>query len=154
LSEESIDLLLQDLPTADATPIPQMDMGDFTSSAVLLTLLDGIVITTLGPRYAMTKDERKLIGEPLERILARFPAAQMAQYAQYVDPLLLLMGLVSWGSRLSRLRREAAATVAPSPVTPVPQAADKAPEKKTKPEPRAEELMSAPAGFHDLMGAL
>lgn len=136
LSEEEIDVLLEDLPPADDTPIPQEQPDEpFTSGAILLTLLDGIVQMAIGPQYAMTKDERKLIGEPLDRILSRFPAAQIAQYGAFVDPVLLLMGLISWGSRITRMKDEEKKKLAsgkatphseppspkPAPSTPIPE---------------------------------
>lgn len=104
LSESEINVLLAGLPAADETPIPQTEpLSDLTSASILLTLLDGVVQMAWGEKCAMTKAERKMLQEPLERILARFPQAQIAAVTPFVDPLLLLMGLISWGSRVSRI---------------------------------------------------
>lgn len=151
LSEDEIDLLLKDLPEADDTPLPDAQFENFTSAAIVLTLLDGIVQMAVGPQYGMTKDERKMMQEPLDRIMARFPVAQLAAYGQYVDPLLLLMGLVSWGSRISRMKREeqktsGKVTPPPSPKTPIkettPSAVPSAP--APRPVPDLGEATAAP----------
>lgn len=153
LTEDEIDLLLNELPEAQDTPIPQLPIGDFTSASIICSLLDGVVTMSMGAAYAMTKEERKMIAEPLDRIMARFPTAQLARYGQFVDPLLLLMGLISWGSRISRLKREeskGSGKPTPPPTKSTPPTAGAVPNNIS--QPTNLEAMGVPASISSFMG--
>lgn len=152
LSESDIETLLNEFPTPDATPVPQAPSPtDFTSAAIILTLIDGMVQMSLGAKYAMTKDERKMMVEPLDRIMSRFPQAQLAQYSQFVDPLLLLMGVIAWGSRIMRERN-----AEKQPATKIDKASSAGAKSVAEPIPPQpvnyppDEIMGVPAGLFNL----
>lgn len=154
LSEEEIETLLKEFPSSTDTPIPQAPtQQDFTSAAIILTLIDGMVQMALGPQYAMTKEERKMMADPLDRIMAKFPAARVAQYSQFVDPLLLLMGLIGWGSRIMRMRAaEKAETkkIEKSGSAGATNVADTPPQSRPAQFVPDDELMAAPSGLFQL----
>jgi hypothetical protein len=107
LDDEGIEVLFGDHPTPDQTPlIGPSEHENFTSAIMILSLLDGIISMALGPKYTMTKDERKMLSEPLDRMLKRLPINIAENYGRFMDPALFVMGLVAWGSRISRQRNE------------------------------------------------
>lgn len=107
LDEFDVDLLDGDQPNADPTPlVSTTDFPALTSAIMVLSLLDGLVTMALGPKYAMTKDERKMMADPLDRMMKRLPVNISEQYGRFVDPALFVMGLVAWGSRIARIRKE------------------------------------------------
>lgn len=97
--------------TADVTPPYREDLpkskeiqGAITnqSALVILALLDGIASMLWGSEAMMTPPEREMLSAPLERILSRMEFAQTEAVKKMTDPILLIMGLVAWGSRISR----------------------------------------------------
>lgn len=76
------------------------------TSAVLVSLLDGLASMAFGPQAAMNDFERQFIQEPLERILMRMDVASAEIVNRWSDPIMLAMGLIIWGSRISRLQSE------------------------------------------------
>lgn len=107
LVEEAVIITEEIHPPHDATPsISLPEIPTLTNSIIFLTLLDGLVTMAFGPKCAMTKDERKMMSEPLERMLKRLPNYVADKMSVYVDPILFVMGLVAWGSRIARIKRE------------------------------------------------
>lgn len=72
------------------------------TALVILAMVDGLAISMYGPQAAMTKTERDMITAPLERLLARFDIVNNALLAKYIDPILLLFGIMAWGMRINR----------------------------------------------------
>jgi hypothetical protein len=75
----------------------------FNLATILLTVLDSFAVAAAGDAAAMKGYEKTLIQPPLERILEKYNVVNNALVSQYMDPVLLAMGLVAWGSRVSRL---------------------------------------------------
>lgn len=74
------------------------------TAVVMLALLDGIATVLAGPTATMTESERAMLSEPLARMLAKLELSQNKVIQQYSDPVLFLMGLIAWGSRVARDR--------------------------------------------------
>lgn len=72
------------------------------TSLVIISLLNGLANLLYGSGAQMTSAEKKLIQEPLERVLQRFDIVKSGVMGQWVDPIMLVMGLAAWGSRLRR----------------------------------------------------
>lgn len=79
-----------------------------SSSIVLMALLDGLAGLLFGPDARMNDTERALINEPLERILKRLSPEVVKAVSQWGDYVMLAMGLIAWGSRITRLQKETA----------------------------------------------
>ncbi len=76
------------------------------TAIILLSLLDGIAFMAFGAGASMNEYERDLMKEPLERILMRMDITSSEALSKWSDPILLVMGIVAWGSRLMQERRE------------------------------------------------
>lgn len=50
----------------------------------------------------MQPAERQMLGEPLERMLSRIEITQTEAVKKFTDPILFIMGLIAWGSRVYR----------------------------------------------------
>lgn len=95
-----------------------------SAAVVLIAILDGLAVMAWGDAAKMTPVESGMITPPLERILARLGPALNNQVSAWGDPIMLLMGLIAWGSRISRTNR-----LKETPPEPEPN-----PEPKPKPE--------------------
>jgi hypothetical protein len=56
--------------------------------------------TMLGPGARMDDEERKMIEEPMERIMERLDPGTSAMLEKWTDPVLLAFGFVTWGVRV------------------------------------------------------
>lgn len=144
LSEDDVNTILNDFPTPDTTQIPQASIPDINSASIVLTLIDGVVQLGFGADAAMNREERRMLSEPLDRMIAKLPANRVMQLTQYVDPLMLLIGLVAWGSRIARLKEQAKPQAIPAPTSPTNQPPAQPSEPVTPPD---DELMAVPPGI-------
>ncbi len=74
----------------------------------------------------MNKLERQSIEDSLSNILARMEPQALEAISQWTDPLVLVMGLISWGTRVARIMQErdlAEAEAMPEPEPAEPAAA-------------------------------
>lgn len=76
--------------------------ANFTS-AMFITLFQGMAVATLGGDARFTEAERKLIEPSLSRLIARLPAKQAALLIQWIDPAMLVFGLGMWSVRMFKL---------------------------------------------------
>lgn len=76
------------------------------TAIIVLTLLDGIVSMFFGPAASMLDYEKDMMQAPLERMLQRMDIVNSEALAKWSDPILFTMGLIAWGSRISRERAE------------------------------------------------
>lgn len=109
------------------------------SAIILLSLIDGLASMAFGPLASMNEFERSTLQEPLERILQRIDLTSSEALAKWSDPILLVMGLTAWASRVMRERQEQHRPPGFNPNN----GDDKPPEPK-KPEPdngRTEEVV-------------
>lgn len=74
------------------------------TAIVLMTVIDGLVIGAFGEAAHMNQTEKTMIAAPLERVLAKFNLGNNTVLDKYLDPVLLAMGLMAWGMRISRLQ--------------------------------------------------
>jgi len=75
-------------------------------SATILAILNGMAGATICEEARMTRGEQKMIADPLQRILERLDIEASEKVGTYSDPVLLFLGLLTWGSRLFRLKKE------------------------------------------------
>lgn len=90
-----------------------------SGAIVLLAIVDGLAVMAWGNAARMNDTERGMITPPLERILSRLGPGINNYVSAWGDPIMLIMGLIAWGSRISRINRK-----------PEPE-----PEPKPEPEP-------------------
>lgn len=87
-------------------PLPKLKQAKIDvanqTAVVVLALLDGIMTVLAGPGAVMNEGERAMLVEPLARMLAKLELTQNAVIQKYSDPVLFLMGLIAWGSRVIR----------------------------------------------------
>lgn len=76
------------------------------SAIILLSLIDGLASMAFGPLASMNEFERLTLQEPLERILQRIDLTSSEALAKWSDPILLVMGISAWASRVIRERQE------------------------------------------------
>jgi hypothetical protein len=76
------------------------------NAAVILSILDGLAMSVIGPDGVMNEIEKTLIQEPLERIMGRLDWEVGETIGKWSDPILLVFGMVAWGSRLMDIARE------------------------------------------------
>lgn len=107
---------------------------DAQTSAIVLSMLDGLVVSQLGLGAAMQEHERAMIEPPLTRMLGRMTPDQRAAVERYSDPVMMLWGLAVYGSRVYRLAADRAAVAdEPAPMDlkpaaePAPATAARAP---------------------------
>lgn len=72
------------------------------TAAILLTLLDGMATSAFGGEASRNELERQLTDEPLQRWLERADPATLEVVAKYTDPILFMLGLAAWGTRIYR----------------------------------------------------
>lgn len=70
------------------------------NAAVILSLLDGLAVSMLGPDAALNDFDRLMIADPLERIMGRLQWETGEAVNRWADPILLVIGLIGWGNRL------------------------------------------------------
>lgn len=76
------------------------------NAAVVLSLLDGLAVMILGDQAVMNEFEKLLIAEPLERIMARMTWETGETVNRWMDPIMLVIGLITWGTRLTQVAAE------------------------------------------------
>lgn len=59
-----------------------------------------------GENAAMTQPENKMIGDPLNRMMERLDLDTSQMVGVWTDPIMLLLGLIAWGSRVWRESRK------------------------------------------------
>lgn len=84
---------------------------DAQTSAIVLSMLDGLVVSQLGLGAAMQEHERAMIEPPLTRMLGRMTPDQRAAVERYSDPVMMLWGLAVYGSRVYRIAADRGAAV-------------------------------------------
>lgn len=109
------------------------------TTLVLMLLIDGMVSAAFGPECAMNDAEREMISQPLTRILARMSPATSAMLDKYTDPVMLLFGVIMWGSRIAFTLRErdkekAAEVQAAQQPEPTPQPIEPTPLRMVAPD--------------------
>jgi hypothetical protein len=86
-----------------------------SAAVVLVAILDGFAVMLWGENAKMNPTENGMITPPLERILGRLGPGINNYVSAWGDPIMLLMGLIAWGSRVSRLNRLNAPAPQPEP---------------------------------------
>lgn len=76
------------------------------NAAIILSLLDGLAVMVLGPDAGMNDFERLMIQEPLERILSRMEWETGEAVNRWMDPIMVIIGLIGWGGRLLQVAEE------------------------------------------------
>jgi hypothetical protein len=76
------------------------------NAAIILSLLDGLAVTVLGPEASLNDFERLMIQEPLERIMSRIHWETGEAVNRWMDPVLLTIGLIGWGGRLLQIAKD------------------------------------------------
>jgi hypothetical protein len=69
----------------------------------MVATVDAACQGLFGPEAGFNPLEQELIEPPLARILAKADPEKMGQFAALMDPLLLVIGLALWGSRVQKL---------------------------------------------------
>jgi len=70
------------------------------SARLLLMVLDSAVGAAFGEEAKLLDYEAEMLIDPLGRMMLRAGPATTAALEKYTDPILLLFGLVTWGSRV------------------------------------------------------
>lgn len=81
---------------------------------MLLVILNGLVVAQFGDECSMTDTDRELIEKPLARIMARLDEETSEAVDKWIDPVMLMFGVMAWGSRVYRIesdRREASTKI-------------------------------------------
>lgn len=164
IDENSIDLQTADLDPRDQTEneksaaqkrvMAKMGKKEANQTAViLLGLLDGIAVLIAGPEAALNSLERDLILAPMERILQKMDITLVEKMGAWSDPILLIMGLTAWASRVYRITQDAKPKPEPTP-EPTPEF-NQPPQNRVNPAPDSEilitEALSAPPMVRDLI---
>jgi hypothetical protein len=72
----------------------------------LLMIIEGAAILGFGEDARLLPHEKRMITEPLARIMARLDPGVNDALNKYVDPILLVFGLATWGTRLYAIAEE------------------------------------------------
>jgi|SRR5215469_4866538 len=64
-----------------------------------------VVVTWLGAECAMERREAEMLEPPVARILSRLPSEQAAKVGVFIDPMVILIALGTWGNRIIRIQR-------------------------------------------------
>jgi len=75
-------------------------------SQIIIGSSNTVVVTWLGADCAMERREAEMLEPPIARILSRLPAGQAQKLAVFVDPMVILIALGTWGNRIIRIQRE------------------------------------------------
>lgn len=94
------------------------------TALIILTMIDGLVCMFYGSSASMNDYEREMMEPPLERMLMRLDIVSAEALSKWSDPLLFLMGLTAWISRVTREKDEAKARKEAEPPPEVTQAKD------------------------------
>lgn len=74
-------------------------------SQLLIGSTNTVVVTWLGPECAMERREAEMLEPPIARILARMPVSQSQKMATFIDPMVILIAMGTWGNRIVRIQR-------------------------------------------------
>lgn len=74
-------------------------------SQLLIGSANTVVVTWLGPECAMERREAEMLEPPIARILARMPVSQSQKMATFIDPMVILIAMGTWGNRIIRIQR-------------------------------------------------
>ncbi len=116
------------LKAAQVESLPDQNVMVSGAVAMLLLLLDGVGMMAFGDYARLNGTEKAMLEEPLTRMLAKVSPNSLNLIGKYSDPVLLMMGLLAWISRVTteRKRREEAQKPAvqnepqPQPLNPAP----------------------------------
>lgn len=72
------------------------------TAAMVLSILDGLAMSMIGPDAGMTESERNMIQVPLGKMFDRMSPEVQEAVDKWVDPLTLVFGLAAWGTRVWR----------------------------------------------------
>lgn len=72
---------------------------------LLIGSTNTVVVTWLGQECAMERREAEMLEPPVARILARLPTSQAQKMATFIDPMVILIALGTWGNRIVRIQR-------------------------------------------------
>lgn len=81
-----------------------------SATTTIMTALDAVAAAALGDEARMTGLERKVIADPLGRMMRRMEPAVIEAVSTWTDPLCIGIGLLGYGTRLyqmARAKREA-----------------------------------------------
>lgn len=70
---------------------------------MIVSVLENLAVSTLGPDARLTPTEHALIDEPLAATLARVPVSEVERINAFLSPLLLGLGLVLYAARIAKL---------------------------------------------------
>lgn len=70
------------------------------TAAWLLIVLEGAATVGFGEEAALLPHERRMIAEPMQRMMARLPLDVLETLEKWTDPILLIFGFATWGARL------------------------------------------------------
>ena len=74
-------------------------------SQLLIGSTNTVVVTWLGQECAMERREAEMLEPPIARILERLPTSQAQKMATFIDPMVILIALGTWGNRIVRIQR-------------------------------------------------
>lgn len=92
----------QEEPKAPVAPVFNPDLA-----SLLLGLAEGMFTAAWGDEARFTPSERRMIGEPLDRIMKRMDPGDAARFAAFSDPVFLGAGLLIWGMRIWTMQQRA-----------------------------------------------
>jgi hypothetical protein len=72
----------------------------------LLVIIEGAAMVGFGEDARLLPNERKMIVEPLARIMSRLDPALNDALQKWTDPILLVFGLSTWGMRLYAIAKD------------------------------------------------
>jgi len=106
-------------------------------ASYIVALVDGLVKANVDESAAMTKEERELIEPPLSRLLTKLSPEMQEAIQTFSDPVILISGLISYGSRVTAIYNEKkkmkANEVRAIETPPAPQTEAKEEKKETPP---------------------
>ena len=72
----------------------------------LVMLLEGAAIMSFGEEAKLLPNEKRMISDPMARIMTRMDPALNEALQKWTDPILLLFGIGTWGMRLYAMAQD------------------------------------------------
>jgi hypothetical protein len=99
-----------------------------------------VVITWLGTECAMEKREAEMLEPPVGRLLARLSPADSEKLSTFIDPLVILIALGTWGNRIIRIQRAKRGSISDTEFARATGMADSVPTPSPDIAPQREEV--------------
>lgn len=102
---------------------------------LLIGSTNTVVVTWLGAECAMERREAEMLEPPVARIMQRLTPEQAQKVSVFIDPMVILIALGTWGNRIIRIQRGKRQTISQEELARAAGVTQEQPTYQQPPEP-------------------